>query len=116
MAWKNKEAERAYHRKYYAQRMARARKVLGDTCQHCGWNEYPEVLQFAHKHGYPKEIDISSSVEAAWSLVETELQKCLLLCPTCHAVYDLERKLPTSEVRSLENYEDGMTVVEVQLL
>ena len=115
MAWKNKEAARAYHRLYYSQRMARARKVLGDKCVRCGWNEIAEVLQFAHKHGTKKEIDISSSVEAAWANVEKELAKCLLLCPTCHAVYDLTRKLPTSVVRSLENYEDGSTVVLVQL-
>lgn len=81
----------AYHRKYYAEIVTKFREEMGNKCEFCGWNKMPAVLQFAHKHGTDKIGPITKLVrQRSREKVRTELEKCFLLCPNCHAMYDRE--------------------------
>lgn len=65
----------------------------GNKCNRCGWDDVPEVLEFAHIHGSKKLFSIAHVMKKKWSLVLEELKKCELLCPTCHRIYDLDLRL-----------------------
>lgn len=83
-----------YQRNYYKQKMSKAREKLGNKCAFCGWDDVVEVLEFAHKVGEKKEFCIGHLMKKPKGLLEAELEKCYLLCPTCHRVYDYgNRKL-----------------------
>lgn len=93
MPWKDKRVHKAYYRLYYRKKIAQLRKERGNKCEFCGWNKLPEVLEFAHKQGSLKLMSISNLMRKKWQLVLIELDKCLLLCPTCHRVYDYNGRL-----------------------
>ena len=82
MAW-TKEQAREYNVKRREQRRQYAIKKLGDKCVNCG---SVEELEFDHivpvGPGYGKRI----SELLTWSLytLNKELEKCQLLCKTCH--------------------------------
>jgi hypothetical protein len=104
MAWKNVEDRRKYHREYYKKRVTELRVMLGNKCAFCKWDEYPGVLEFAHKKGEVKLFAVTQMKIKAWHRVVEEAQKCYLLCPTCHKVYDKynferrEREMKNEEV------------------
>lgn len=53
-------------------------------CQNCSEN-HPRCLDFHHRNGFEKEINISSAVRS-WSLerLKIEIAKCDVLCANCH--------------------------------
>lgn len=75
----------AYHRVYQAkrfvERMALAKERLGGKCVVCGTLE---DLEFDHIDERTKVANVSEI--ANWSLVKflSEVDKCQLLCRTCH--------------------------------
>ena len=58
----------------------------GKSCAFCGYNKYPEILQFHHKDKKEKAFNIANKVRTASALkkVKAEIDKCILLCPNCH--------------------------------
>lgn len=60
---------------------------LGGKCSNCGYNEFKEALDIHHV--YPEEKDKNFSHHNFWSLekLKIELEKCILLCRNCHAIY-----------------------------
>lgn len=58
----------------------------GKSCAYCGYNKYPEILQFHHKDRTEKAFNIANKVRTASALkkVKAEIDKCILLCPNCH--------------------------------
>lgn len=56
-------------------------------CELCGYNEYPEILQFHHINKKNKSFDIANKVRtlSALKVVKSEVDKCILLCPNCHS-------------------------------
>lgn len=97
MPFRSKEVHQEYYRRYYKVKIAKLRTERGNKCEFCGWNEVPEVLEFAHKQGTIKYLSISKLMRYKWTLVLEELIKCFLLCPTCHRVYDLKGRYPNGE-------------------
>lgn len=61
--------------------MAVARK--GGKCKFCGYNRCIDALDFHHleEKGFGLSKD---GVTRAWSKVEKELDKCVLVCANCH--------------------------------
>ena len=60
--------------------------LLGGKCCRCGYNKCMRALQFHHVNPEEKEFGISVAGETrAWSRLEKELKKCILLCANCHA-------------------------------
>ena len=77
----------------------RAIKHLGGKCIKCGYNKYPEALEFHHKNPLEKEFNVSKKGHCrSWERVLREIQKCDLLCANCHRELHVERnKLAASE-------------------
>ncbi len=58
---------------------------LGGKCMKCGYNKYPEVLEFHHRNPSEKDFNISRKGHCrSWQRVSEEIKKCDLLCANCH--------------------------------
>ena len=57
----------------------------GKSCTFCGYNKFPEILQFHHKDDN-KLFNISTMRRISdHNLLKKEIEKCILLCPNCHS-------------------------------
>ncbi len=71
---------------------ARRRKIRdmaieykGGKCEHCGYCECIEALEFHHTNSSRKDFGISSKgYTRSWKRVKEELDKCILVCANCH--------------------------------
>lgn len=54
-------------------------------CSICGYKEYPEILQFHHKDRKQKSFTIGKKFGKNIEVIKREMEKCILLCPNCHA-------------------------------
>ena len=61
-------------------------EVLGGKCIICGFDEFPEALEFHHVNPKQKSFGIGSSHAVTKSLDAQleEMKKCVLLCSNCH--------------------------------
>jgi len=66
---------------------------LGSKCNYCGFDDYPAVLQFHHRHPSQKKYELPYMfLNCSLENIKKELKKCHLICPTCHSiVHDLVR-------------------------
>jgi len=63
----------------------KAIECLGGKCMKCGYNKYPEVLEFHHKDPSQKDFNVSKKGHCrSWERVKQEIGKCDLLCANCH--------------------------------
>ena len=75
----------------YAKKI-KAINYLGRKCIKCN-EENMFKLTFHHIDTNDKEFEISDFAKARWSLLEKELNKCILLCNNCHReIHFLEDK------------------------
>jgi DNA-binding CsgD family transcriptional regulator len=58
-------------------------KSLGGICRHCGESRF-QCLQFHHINPEIKEYDVLSKRSGRYSIMESEANKCILLCSDCH--------------------------------
>ncbi len=73
---------RCYLKRRYAERFQAAVRQLGGCCVQCGSTA---ELQFDHIQPHTKSFEISDKIaQYAWRRIESELQKCQLLCFQCH--------------------------------
>ena len=85
-----KEKKRAYDRKRNQEFKLRClnwwavRNCKLIECLFCGYNDNFNILQFHHQAPYSKKFGISSSMWRDWGLVKKEINKTIVLCPTCH--------------------------------
>lgn len=59
--------------------------VLGGKCQICGFNNFPDALEFHHED--PNQKDYGLASKGTCHDIETDLnevKKCFLLCANCH--------------------------------
>jgi len=64
---------------------ARLLSEFGNRCEVCGFNTYPEILQFHHKEE-KKEAIAHMLKYRNYDLIIKEAKKCQLLCPNCHMI------------------------------
>jgi transposase len=57
--------------------------LLGGKCEHCGETNFFK-LEFHHLESEEKEYNISRIRNYRWSIIESEIKKCKLLCRNCH--------------------------------
>ena len=60
----------------------------GQRCQRCGISD-PRVLDFHHKDGDKKAIDVASAISnGGYGLerIKLEIAKCTTLCANCHRI------------------------------
>ncbi len=62
----------------------------GGSCNTCGYNKCVGALHFHHENPSTKLFSISGKT-FSWKRIQSELDKCLLLCANCHA--EAEEKL-----------------------
>jgi len=58
--------------------------LLGGKCQICGYSKCERAMVFHHKNMEEKKFNFSGSWSKAWTELEEELKKCVLLCNRCH--------------------------------
>ena len=86
------ECQRLQNIKKRIQRQAYACSLIknrGATCQRCGYEEYPEILQWHHTDPEKKSFEISQAIQGhrkgvTKDMIEEEVELCELLCPNCH--------------------------------
>jgi len=96
MPLKDKEARKIYQREYYQNGPAHIDKLRaerGNACEKCGWNDEPKVLEFHHRNPEEKKFGIARAWTRAEKTIRAEAAKCDLLCPNCHAIEELLKKL-----------------------
>ena len=66
---------------------------FGGKCmgKNCGYDKYPEVLEFHHISPEDKEFTISGK-NISWRKLLAEAKKCRLLCANCHREEEAEKK------------------------
>ncbi|MFA7219169.1 MAG: hypothetical protein WC119_01445 [Synergistaceae bacterium] len=62
----------------------RALNILGGKCSICG-NDDIFVLEFHHINSKDKLFSINRGRRMAWSELEKEIMKCVIMCRNCHA-------------------------------
>ncbi len=60
----------------------RAVEHLGGKCNACGYNRCIEALDFHHLRD--KLFTVATCWHWSWEKVESEINKCVLLCANCH--------------------------------
>ncbi|MBS3099448.1 hypothetical protein J4462_04500 [Candidatus Pacearchaeota archaeon] len=80
-------------------RMIRNREFVRDykrykKCELCGYNKYPDILEFHHKKKENKKQTINTLMKTLRNLevIKKEMIKCILLCPNCHRELHLKDK------------------------
>ena len=69
---------------YWRQRIkAKSVELKGGKCLICGYSKCSRSLQFHHLDPTKKDFTLSR-VTLAWSKIEKELRKCVLVCANCH--------------------------------
>ena len=58
--------------------------VFDNKCCICGFNSYPEALDFHHVNPEEKEFPLSSNVMKSLEKQLKEAKKCILVCANCH--------------------------------
>lgn len=53
-------------------------------CKICGYNKWPEALDFDHKDPKTKLFWIARNIDASWAKLQAEIDKCIILCANCH--------------------------------
>ena len=94
MAFKNIEDRRRYMREY-KKKERHTRKAYLDSikmskgCESCGIFDAPLCMDFHHKNGDEKETVLSGRQMYNLSEVKlnAELDKCMVLCKSCHHKY-----------------------------
>ena len=93
MPFKDKEQLYAYQIQRWRDRKVKAVEYMGGKCERCGYDKYPDVLEFHHKDPSQKEANWNKIRLWEWSKVEAELNKCALLCANCHREVHYEGRL-----------------------
>ena len=74
----------------WRQRKLDAIQYKGGKCERCGYNKYPDVLEFHHIDSTQKEANWSKMRLWSWNKVLIELDKCMMVCANCHREIHVE--------------------------
>lgn len=62
----------------------KALEYKGKKCSICGYDKCSWALEFHHINPNEKEFTFSKYSNHAWSKIQKELDKCILVCANCH--------------------------------
>jgi hypothetical protein len=71
----------------------RAVKHLGGRCKVCGFAGHPALFDFDHREGGTKQFSWNKLRLRSWDSICSELEKCDLLCCSCHRLRHLNPKV-----------------------
>ena len=72
--------------------------VMGEHCQICGYNKAITALELHHLNPADKEFSIGAILNKDWELINSEIQKCILVCANCHR--EIHERLITKDLKS----------------
>lgn len=59
--------------------------IMGNKCSLCGFDKFPEALEFHHVDPSTKEFPLSGSyLSRTLTTQYNEMRKCIMLCSNCH--------------------------------
>jgi hypothetical protein len=76
-----KTASQEWRKDYYIKRKQKLIDIMGGECISC---HSKENLEFDHTDKNTKEFDITGRYDAALARLLPDLEKCQLLCHSCH--------------------------------
>jgi hypothetical protein len=82
---RNNECSSCRNKKIRLERKTKAIQGKGGSCQICHYNKYIGALDFHHLEDQQKENSLSQLWLLSINRINTELDKCVLLCKVCHA-------------------------------
>jgi len=82
--WKNLSTKRQQDTKEWCVR------YKGGKCERCGYDKYPEALDFHHRDRNTKKFNISQAKSLSKENLQLELDKCDLFCCRCHREVEIE--------------------------
>lgn len=125
MAYKNKEDEVAYRRRYYLRnkeimnnranesrdsRRAKIYKIINKRksetpCADCKQFYHYTQMDFDHLESSEKVSSIANMIGQTRSLesIETEIAKCELVCANCHRLRHYHRRVKLKSLPNLDN-------------
>lgn len=121
MTYKNKEIGRLKRRIHYknnknsyAESVKRTRlrrrewldQQKNKPCSECGKQYHPVAMDFHHKDRKNKLFEVNSSaILRSITALETEINKCDLLCAVCHRLIEANLIIPGSSKGRTEDFE-----------
>lgn len=85
-------------------------KLLGGTCQHCGFEASDRTIaafEF-HHHSDDKEFTIGNIANRKWEVVKREIMKCILLCSNCHRIEHSKDRDNVELLKAVKNYSGNL--------
>lgn len=65
---------------------------VDEGCADCGYNAYPQALDYDHLPGTVKKYNVGEMVRhAPWDVILEEIEKCEVVCANCHRVRTWKR-------------------------
>lgn len=65
----------------------------------CGGRFHPWVMEFDHREGHKKAMDVSRAIRKSLVVLRREAAKCDLVCANCHRMRTYKRLSPTEQLR-----------------
>jgi hypothetical protein len=85
------EIHLAYATNWRYKRRLRAIEYLGNKCLDCGYSKNPDGLEFDHIQPRNGRISLLA-MNRSWESLVKELNKCELVCGTCHNIRTARRR------------------------
>jgi len=85
---------------------------LGSKCSRCSYHKCLKALEFHHKNPKEKDFQISGNHTRKWESIQSELDKCVLLCANCHVETHDEIAKRESQIKSLGPMQGPLLVGE----
>lgn len=90
---RNRDRINAASRAKASERLDRCVAYLGGHCVDCGYMANRDGLEFDHVPGRgPKAFSITALLNTPWNALVAELDKCDLVCGTCHNIRTARRR------------------------
>lgn len=83
---KHKEIHNAKLTKHRADMKAKAIESKGSVCSVCGCTFDAVCFDFHHEDHTQKDFAVSAILYKSWNEIQSEIEKCVLVCSNCHRV------------------------------
>lgn len=82
--WGNEVRRKAAINRKHTNRVRLWNYLKANPCVDCGEDDYL-ILQFDHRDQDLKVFGIKDSLDFSWERLKSEIEKCDVRCPNCHA-------------------------------
>lgn len=106
MSKNNPQTQAAYMAVRRADFRSRIRLLKSNPCTDCGGSFHYSAMDFDHPEDN-KSFEIADFGGSSWDKIQTEIDKCELVCSNCHRVRTWKRKM---SLTSTMDVQDGPNV------